>query len=236
MFAQPNGASVTDLDVDTGNPAVLYASFAGSGARRVYRLWRGDAAAITLLARDITSDLPSGLAVQTLAVDRMQPDRVFVGTTAGVYQGRSLDGGTTWFWTEYDNGMPRPDVRDLEAHPRTGVLRAATFGRGVYEVNTDDPLGSLLAIEGIPIFLRAHDVGTGFGPPGDVIDGEAVVRLDTAPHRAFGFQLRTDGGEGAHHGMLDLLRDAFDRRHRVRIEYIRTGFRNGRIVRVIEPD
>jgi photosystem II stability/assembly factor-like uncharacterized protein len=236
VFANPGGARVTDLDVDPGTPAVVYAAFTGGGARRVYRLWRGDPEAIVLLARDITSDLPTGLAVKTLAVDRMQPDTVFVGTNAGVYRGRSLDGGVTWFWTPYNNGLPLPDVRDLEVHPTTGVLRAATYGRGVYEVNTDFPLGSLLAIEGVPIFLRAHDVGTGFGPPGDLIDGEAVVRLDVAPHRAFGFQLRIDGGEGAHHGMLDLLRDAFNRRHVVRIEYIRTGFRNGRIVRVIEQE
>jgi len=236
VFANPGAAAVTDLDVDPATAAVVYAAFAGGGAGRVYRLWRGDPAAIVLLARDITSDLPSGLAVKTLAVDRMQPDRVFVGTNAGVYRGRSLDGGVTWFWTPYNNGLPRPDVRDLEVHPTTGVLRAATFGRGVYEVNTDFPLGSLLAIEGVPIFLRAHDVGTGFGPPGDAIDVEAVVRLDVAPHRAFGFQLRTDGGEAAHRGMLDLLRDAFDHRHVVRIEYVRTGFRNGRIVRVIEPE
>jgi hypothetical protein len=88
----------------------------------------------------------------------------------------------------------------------------------------------------VPIFLRAHDVGTGFGPPTDFLDVEAVVRLDVAPHRAFGVQLRTDGGEAAHRAMLDLLRDAFDRHHAVRIEYIRTGFHNGRIVRTIEPD
>ena len=236
VFANPGGAAVTDLDVDAETPAVLYASFAGGGARRVYRLWRGDPAAILLLARDITSDLPTGLAVKTLAVDRMRAGHGVRRHQRGGLPRPSLDGGVTWFWTPYNNGLPLPDVRDLEVHPTTGVLRAATYGRGVYEVNTDFPIGSLLAIEGVPIFLRAHDVGTGFGPPGDQIDGEAVVRLDVAPHRAFGFQLRTDGGEAAHHGMLDLLRDAFDRRHVVRIEYIRTGFRNGRIVRVIEPE
>lgn len=236
VFAHPAAAAVIDLDIDPDKPAVVYVAFAGGGARRVYRLYRGDPAAIALLARDITSDLPSGLAVQALAVDRMQPDTVFVGTGQGVYRGRSLDGGVTWFWTPYNNGMPRPDVRDLEVHPTTGVLRAATFGRGVYEVNTDFPLGSLLGIEGVPIFLRAHDVGTGFGPPTDFLDVEAVVRLDVAPNRAFGFQLRSDGGEPAHRGMLDLLRDAFNRHRVVRIEYFRTGFKNGRIVRVIEPD
>ena len=95
VFANPAGASVTDLDVDPGTPGVVYAAFSGSGARRVYRLWRGDPEAIVLLARNITSDLPTGLAVKTLAVDRMQPDTVFVGTNAGVYRGRSLDGGVT---------------------------------------------------------------------------------------------------------------------------------------------
>jgi hypothetical protein len=30
-------------------------------------------------------------------------------------------------------------------------------------------------------FLRAHDVGTGFGPPDDLIDVEAVVKLDSRP-------------------------------------------------------
>ena len=236
VFNHPGAAAVTDLDVDPLAPSVLYAAFSANGAGRVYRLWRGDPAAIVLLARDITSDLPSGLTAQTLAVDRMQPDTVFVGTGQGVYRGRSLDGGTTWFWTPYNNGLPSPDVQDLEVHPTTGVMRAATFGRGVYEVNTDFPLGSVLAIEGVPIFLRGHDVGTGFGPPTDFLDVEAVVQLDTAPNRSFGLQLRTDGGEAAHRGMLDLLRDAFNRRRVVRIEYIRTGFRNGRIVRVIEPD
>lgn len=236
VFTHPGAAVVTGLDIDRETPAVVYAAFAGGGARRVYRLWRGDPAAIVLLARDITSDLPSGLGVKTLAVDRMQPDTLFVGTGQGVYRGRSLDGGVTWFWTPYNNGLPRPDVRDLEVHPTTGVLRAATFGRGIYEVNTDFPLGSLLAIEGVPIFLRAHDLGTGFGPPTDFLDVEAVVRLDLAPHRAFGFQLRNDGAEAAHRGMLDLLRDAFDRGRVVRIEYVRTGFRNGRVVRVIESD
>lgn len=235
VFVHPGAAGVTDLDVDPGTPSIVYAAFNSVGSRRVYRLWRGDPAAIVLMARDITSDLPSGLGVKTLAINRMQPDTVFVGTGQGVYRGRSLDGGVTWFWTPYNDGLPRPDVRDLEVHPTTGVLHAATYGRGVYQVNTDFPLGSLLAIEGVPIFLRAHDVGTGFGPPADFLDVEAVVRLDVAPNRAFGFQLRTDGGEAAHRGMLDLLRDAFDRRSAVRIEYIRTGFRNGRIVRVIEP-
>ena len=46
----------------------------------------------------------------------------------------------TWFWLPYANGLPDgADVRDLEVHPATGVMRAAPFGRSAFEVNTDDP-------------------------------------------------------------------------------------------------
>jgi hypothetical protein len=150
-----------------------------------------------------------------------------------VYRGRSIDGGKTWFWVAYANGLPPADVRDLEVHPGTGVMRAATYGRSAYEVHTDAPIGSLLAAQGKLTFLRVHDVGTGFGPPIDSIDGEVVARLDSDPRKAFGFQLRKDAGEADHRGMLDVLRDGFTSSRLVRIEYVRTGLRHGRIVRVV---
>ena len=113
-------------------------------------------------------------------------------------------------------------------------MLAATYGRSAYEVNTDFPIGALANAQGRITFLRAHDVGTGFGPPTDAIDGEVVIRLDTLPGRAFGFQLRADSRESVAHGMLDLLRVAFERNSRVSIDYIRTGLRNGRILRVAD--
>jgi len=101
-------------------------------------------------------------------------------------------------------------------------------------VNTDGPIGALANAQGRITFLRVHDVGTGFGPPSDLIDGEVVIRLDTLPGRGFGFQLRADGNESVAHGMLDLLRDAFERNRPMSIDYIRTGLRNGRILRVAD--
>jgi hypothetical protein len=182
---------------------------------------------------DITTDLPTGIRVSALAVDRMNLGTIYVGTwNRAVYRGRLSAGSGAWRWDRYSDGLPfATAVVDLLAHPTTGVLRAGTCGRGAFEVNTDYPLGSVLAIEGIPIFLRVHDAG-GFGPPSDRIDGEVVVRLNTAPRKAFGFQLRTNADEKDHAGMLALLRSAFARNRRVRIEYVRTGLRNGRAFRV----
>jgi len=69
---------------------------------------------------------------------------------------------------------------------------------------------ALLQQQGKVTFLRVHDVGTRFGPPGDQIDVEVVFQLDTQPGKSFGFQVRNDSNRAARQGMLDLLRDAFN--------------------------
>jgi hypothetical protein len=60
-----------------------------------------------------------------------------------------------------------------------------------------------------------------------------VVQLDSQPNRSFGFQLRRDADATVHAGMLDVLRTAFNRRGRVRLDYQRTGIRNGNVTRVM---
>jgi len=235
VFENPSSSSsVSDIEVDRDRPTAMYVAFGhGSGAGRVFRLTRTGSAPTSMTGVDVTSDLPANRTVKALAVDRMNAFTIYAGTQKGVYRGRSLDDGATWFWRPYNNGMPAADVRDLEVHPTTGVMRAATHGRSAYEVNTDFPIGSILAADGTLTFLRVHDVGTGFGPPSDSIDGEVIIQLDTEPGKSFGFQLRTDENEHAHKAMLDLLRDAFGRDARVRVDYVRTGLRNGRILRVM---
>jgi photosystem II stability/assembly factor-like uncharacterized protein len=234
-FTHLAAASVTDIEIDVDNPAIIYAAFAGTGSGRVFRLVKTPTTPPTFAARDITSDLPMGRTVQTIGIDRNHRFTVYAGTNRGVFRGRSIDGGTTWSWTPYTNGMPESaDVRDLEVHPGTGVMRAATYGRSAFEVNTDHPIGSILVATGQLTFLRVHDVGTGFGPAIDPLDAEVVVKVSSEPLKAFGFKLRTDASEEDHQGMLGVLRDTFRRNHPVRLEYIKTGLRHGVIVRVVE--
>jgi len=81
--------------------------------------------------------------------------------------------------------------------------------------------------------LRVHDLGTGYGPSSDEIDVEVVVQFVDRPTDAYGFQLRTDANEPARRGMLDLLRDGFDRGWTVWIDYdADEGHHNGVILRV----
>jgi hypothetical protein len=243
LWAGPAGANwqlifessggVTDIKLDPDDPAVVYVSY----GTKVFRLRRSSPAptAATVQVVDITANLASvspSVGVGALAVDRMNPFTVYAATNRSVYRGRSSDGGTTWVWQLYGNGLPVTDIRDLQVHPITGAMRAVTLGRSAYEVNTGIPVGSLLGATGRITFLRVNEVGTGFGPPLDFLDAEAIVELDTAPGKGFGFQLRTTSQTEDHAGMLKLLRQAFNRNKTVALDYIRTGIRNGRIIRV----
>ena len=82
-------------------------------------------------------------------------------------------------------------------------------------------------------FLRAHDVGTAWGPPTDQLDVEVVFMLDSVPSGAFGFQLRIDANQPVREAMVGLLRDAFVHNLKVSVDYfIDPGKHNGRAFRI----
>jgi hypothetical protein len=244
LWAGPAGAGwqlvfsaagpISDIEIDRDDPSTLYVTTGGGSIGRVYRMQRLAAAPTpsTFKAVDITADLPISLVVKAIAVDRMNAFTIYAGTNSGMYRGKSVDQGVTWNWAPYMNGFPRADVRDLAVNSMTGVLRATTFGRGGYEVNTGDPVGSLLTASGKVSFLRTNDPGGGFGPPSDLLDAEVIVQLDRHLGKSFGFQLRPDDEEDARSGMLRALRSAFRNNLTVSIDYLRTGIHNGRIIRV----
>jgi hypothetical protein len=91
---------------------------------------------------------------------------------------------------------------------------------------------ALLQATGKLSLLRVHDVGTKYGPPSDQIDVEVVFRIQN-DDRSFGFQLRADNNRVARHGMLDLLRDAFNNNWTVTTDFdIDPGKKNGVSIRV----
>jgi hypothetical protein len=96
-------------------------------------------------------------------------------------------------------------------------------------------IGSVLETGGHITFLRAHEVGSGYGRPPDFLDCEVIVRLAEDPFRAFGFQLRADSDAPTRTDMFDLLRSAFIAERPVRLDYVKTGPRVGEIIRVATP-
>jgi hypothetical protein len=94
-----------------------------------------------------------------------------------------------------------------------------------------EPIGSVLETLGRITFLRAHELGSGYGKPPDFLDCEVIVLLAEAPSRAFGFKLRADPDEPARREMFDFLRSAFVAARPVRLDYVKTGPRVGEIIR-----
>jgi hypothetical protein len=110
VYAGPGGASWTevmtsvaasrssDVEIDRGDPSIVYVTFLGNGAGRVYRLKRLSANPPRYSSTDITANLPTGVTVKTIAVDRLLPQSIFVGTDKGVFRqvvepGRHVDLG-----------------------------------------------------------------------------------------------------------------------------------------------
>jgi hypothetical protein len=92
---------------------------------------------------------------------------------------------------------------------------------------------NLLEKTGKIVFLRAHDLGTGFGPPNDQIDVEAVFSLNSIADGAMGFQLRNDNKLPARQAMFSLLRDAFVNNLPVTADFlIDPGKKNGVAIRI----
>jgi hypothetical protein len=118
------------------------------------------------------------------------------------------------------------------------VLLAVYYNSSQVQANSleQDPLLSnnlvLLQATGYITMLRVHDLGTGYGPGDDFLDGEVVIHLDSQGGNGFGFQLRNDDFRPAREGMLNLLRDAFNNNWIVTINYlIEPDKSNGVIVR-----
>jgi hypothetical protein len=109
---------------------------------------------------------------------------VYVGTDVGVWKGVPDTGGATktWTWTAFSNGLPEAPVLDLVLSQSPHLLRAATHGRGVWELNLAEPAPVTQT------YLRAHAADTRrvtpanpvyagwlFGPPPSQIDASPDI-------------------------------------------------------------
>jgi photosystem II stability/assembly factor-like uncharacterized protein len=120
---------ITDLAVDWADATLgsVYLAFGGLGDRR--RVWHFDGTRWASRSGAPGSDLLD-VEHNALAVDRTAPQHVYVGADIGVWH--SSDSGATW--APLQNGLPDAPVFDLQLHATQRLLRAATHGRGVYEL------------------------------------------------------------------------------------------------------
>lgn len=121
--------SITYLAINEFDPNVVYVTFGGFTSQRIYRTTNGGSS-----WQNISSGLPN---VPTLCVVHNKfngvTSEIYVGTEVGVFM-KSGDNN----WVRYSDGLPNVVVTELEIYydnnnPENSRLRAATFGRGLWE-------------------------------------------------------------------------------------------------------
>jgi len=102
------------------------------------------------------------VSTNTAVFQKNTSNRIYVGTDIGVYYRDS----TLTSWMSYNTGLPSVIINNLEIVNKTGVLRAGTYGRAVWEAPLVDcqsykvPLtvmGSLNFCSGDSVLLTAPD-------------------------------------------------------------------------------
>ena len=139
------GRAVTRVAFDPIDPTVIYVVLSGTGGGHVFR---------TTIGGSTWTDIspPVDVSYNAIALDgTATPTIIYVGNDLGVM--RSVDNGVSWAVLD-DLHFPNVPVTDLALNVQAGVLRAATFGRGAFE---------LAAATGPVIAINAEN-GLQFGP------------------------------------------------------------------------
>ena len=123
----PSGSvAITHIAVDPRDPMRVFITTSGYiNGKKVFLSTTGGTT-----WTNITQDLPN-LPADCIAIDTSTPGALFVGTDIGVYYTDSSQTG----WTLYETGLPNVIVDDLNINYANYKVRAATYGRGVWQCN-----------------------------------------------------------------------------------------------------
>ena len=132
-----NNIGISDIIVSQANSAVVYFTISGfAGGEKVY--YSSNAGESWT---NITSDLPN---VATLSIASGYAGSIYIGNELGVFYKANINAP----WTPFYNGLPKCPVNDLLVNFTAGKIRAATFGRGIWESDLFSPCATNLSVNG----------------------------------------------------------------------------------------
>lgn len=121
-------SALSSITIDPDDPEHLWVTISGySKSNRVFESLDGGKLWI-----NISSNLPA-IPVNCLVVDKYDKKSLYIGTDIGVFKKDSFSS----IWELWMDGMPVVPVQQLELVGPFRKLRAATFGRGLWEMNID---------------------------------------------------------------------------------------------------
>ena len=173
---------LSGISIDPTDPNAIIVTMSGyTAGNKVFVTTNGG----TTWGNATNSGLPN-LPVNCSHIDAVSGD-VYLGTDAGVYR---FDVGTT-SWQPFNSNLPNVVVTELDIQYNTGMLRAATFGRGVWET----PILSVGTAEG----ASAMNVRVYPNPN----QGRFTVELGSLTTRVEGIQLFNSTGQHVWQMQLD---------------------------------
>ena len=124
----PGTNPLTDLEAHPTNPAIVYAT---SGTKVYKSTDKG------MNWTDISGTLPN-VFINCIVYDKTSNEGLYVGCQTGVFYKNALMPD----WVPFSTGLPVVDVREIEiyyntANPLNSKLKAATYGRGLWESDID---------------------------------------------------------------------------------------------------
>mgnify|MGYP006168431539 FL=1 len=117
--------SISDVTVSANNPNLVWVTCSNySNGNKVYESNDGGSSWTNISG----SNLPN-LPVNCIVYQDLTNDDLYIGTDVGVYhKDNSMSD-----WQAFMTGLPNVQVDELEIHYGAGKIRAATFGRGIWE-------------------------------------------------------------------------------------------------------
>lgn len=143
----PAGYYITGIASENAAAGTLYMTLGGAGLPHVY-YWDGTAWHAAMPASVV--DVPA----HAVTVDPVT-NNLYVGTDVGCWQG--VRTGLSWTWSLFSDGLPEAAILQLAIHDRAHLLRAATMGRGLWEI----PLDAGIIGRDPDIYLRVNYADTG---------------------------------------------------------------------------
>lgn len=136
-----SGRMITGMAVDPLNPQRIWMTVSSYSSNRVLYSNNGGNS-----FNNITANL-TNLGFNCIAYQKNAHDALYIGTEVGIfYTDTTLSG-----WIPYNADLPNVNVRELEISYSTGLIRAATYGRGIWEA-------ALYNQVGIPENIRIADI------------------------------------------------------------------------------
>jgi len=124
----PNN-SITDLAFDPNDDSVIvvtYGTYQNNNAKVFITTDQG------LTWQNITYNL-NNMPVRSVVIDHTDASTIYLGAEIGVYKKAMADNS----WTLYNPDLPNMTVLELEVMYGSNTLRAATWGRGLWEYTLD---------------------------------------------------------------------------------------------------